>query len=223
VFAFLSFETRRRYVPIDIPITVTIPDDGMAALREALLGGSDPGPPAPVLPPGERSIDVEFPDEWVVVGDREDEAYQWPNVPLEHYDPFTVFEGRTSRGSIRLAIGRCRRAPVFGRDRLYLITFHITAGGKRPLCEFVEVDDYESTRELVAIIRGNGTGKRSMYPTGSNLPGAYRKLRIETYSDHIKWRGSYRQLAVVAHEADVDAMLNHTLIQAAFRFAIEPS
>jgi hypothetical protein len=210
-------------MPIDIPLTLTIHDDGIAALREALLGGADPGPPAPSMPSGERAIDVEFPEEWIAVEDREGESYQWPNVPLEDYDPFTVYEGTTSRGSIRLAVGRCQRAHVFGRDRLYLITFHITAGGKRPLCEFVEADDYESTGELVAIIRGNGTAKRSMFPPGSNLPGAYRKLRVETYSDRIVWRGSYGQLAVVANEGDADAMLNHTLIQAAFRFAIEPS
>lgn len=210
-------------MPIDIPITITIPDEGVEALRQALLGGTDPGSAPSPLPVGERYVDVEFPDQWPVVEVREGEAYQWPNVPLEHYDPFTVFEGTTSRGSIRLAIGRCQRARVFGRDRLYLITFHITAGGKRPLCEFVEADDYDSTREFVAIIRGNGTGKRSMYPPASNLPGAYRRLRIETYSDRIEWRGSYRQLAVVAHEDDAEAMLNHTLIQAGFRFAVEPS
>jgi hypothetical protein len=210
-------------VPIDIPITLTISDGGIEALREALLGSADPGPSAPSLPSGERITDVEFPSEWIAVEDRNGESYQWPNVPLEHYDPFTVYEGATPRGSIRLAIGRCERVHVFGRDRRYLITFHVTAGGKRPLCEFVEADDYESTRELVAIIRGNGTGKRSMFPPGGNLPGAYRKLRIETYSDRIEWRGSYRQLAVVAKENDADAMLNHTLIQAAFRFAIEPS
>ena len=209
-------------MPITIPATITISDEDVLALRVALEANiADARQTLPAL--GERDIDVEFPDTWQIVEDRENEAYQWPNVPRERYDPFTVYEGTTSNGSIRLAVGWCRRAPVFGKDRLYLITFHVTAGGKRPLCEFVEADDYESTRELVAIIRGNGAGQRSMYPVGSYLPGAYRNLRTETYSDRITFRGAYKQQAVVAREDDVGSMLNHSLIQADLRFAIKPS
>ena len=80
----------------------------------------------------ERYLDVELPERWEVVETRKGETYYWPQGPDEYTD-FTVYEGRTDRGTIRLAIGRCQRTEVWGRDRIYMITFHITAGGKRPL------------------------------------------------------------------------------------------
>jgi hypothetical protein len=208
---------------ITIPATITISADNVSVLRQALEGGQGSIPPVDGLNPGERYLDVEFPDAWRPVEQRTGETYHWPNLPLEQYAPFTVFEGSTTKGSIRLGIGRCQRAPVFGKDRLYLITFHMTAGGKRPLCEFVEVDDYRTTQELVAIIRGNGPSQRSMYPPTSVLPGPYGKLPTALYADRIKFRGSYKQQAVVAREDDVDTMLNHSLVQADLRFAIKPS
>jgi hypothetical protein len=170
----------------------------------------------------ERYIDVEFPERWELVETREGESYTWPEGPDE-YTEFNVYEGRTSRGVIRLAIGRCERTAVWGRDRVYLITFHITAGGKRPLCEFLEVDDYRASREFVAIIRGNGDSGRGMYSPDAHLPGVYRKLRVETYSDRIQFKGAWTKRAVVAEESDIESMLNHSLIQADQRFEIRPS
>jgi hypothetical protein len=170
----------------------------------------------------DRYMDVEFPERWTVVETREGETYYWPKA-TEEYSDFTVYEGRTGRGTIRLAIGRCQRVEVWGRNRPYLITFHITAGGKRPLCEFVATDDFSSTRELVAIIRGTGDSQRGMYGPGAHLPGAYRNLRVEIVKDRIGFKGAYNKQAIVAAEDDIDTMLNHSLIQAELRFEIRPS
>lgn len=170
----------------------------------------------------ERYMDVEFPERWELVETREGESYTWPEGP-DKYTEFNIYEGRTSRGVIRLAIGRCQRTEVWGRDRVYLITFHITAGGKRPLCEFLEVDNQATSGEFIAIIRGNGDSGRGMYSPGAHLPGAYRRLRIETYSDRIQFKGAWTKQAVVAKDGDIDSMLNHSLIQADQRFEIRPA
>lgn len=195
-------------------------------MRAAL--GLDPGAratataaPAP-LPPGEREL-VEFPTAWNVVEERNNESWPWPKRP-DQYDPFTVYEGATSKGAIRLAIGRCTRPHAWGKERVYLTTFYITPGEKRPLCEFVETDDYaETDREMVAIIRGTGASKRGMYDPSAALPGAYGALPVGVYSDHIRAPRSWAKQAVIAREDDIETMLNHSLIQADLRFDIRPS
>jgi hypothetical protein len=213
-------------MPVSIPATITVGDEGLAVLASAL--GLDPGlapkgGAAPfVLHLGERVLAIEFPSSWRNMGPRSDEFYTWPQGD-EHYDPFTVFEGTTSKGSIRLAVGRCQRAPAWGKERTYLITFHITTGGKRPLCEFLETDDYAKTREVIATIRGTGASKRGMYGPGDMLPSAYQKLNTGIYRDYIKVERSWNKQAVIAHEDDIDTMLAHSLIQADLRFDIHPS
>ncbi len=206
--------------------TIAIDDTELAKLAQAVAGANaaheDPERQGLTGAVAERYMDVEFPGRWELVATREGETYTWPQGPDE-YTNFQIYEGRTPRGTIRLAVGRCERTEVWGRDRVYLITFHITAGGKRPLCEFLETDDHATSREFIAIIRGNGDSGRGMYSPGAHLPGAYRKLRIETYSDRIAFKGAWTKQAVVAQEDDIDSMLNHSLIQAEQRFDIRPS
>jgi hypothetical protein len=206
--------------------TITLDDAELAKLAGAIAAAN--GGPAETDrqrltgETAERSMDVEFPEHWELVETRDGETYTWPEGPDE-YTEFNIYEGRTPRGVIRLAIGRCERTRVWGRDRVYMITFHITAGGKRPLCEFLEVDDHATSREFIAIIRGNGDSGRGMYSPSAPLPGAYRKLRIEIYSDRIRSKGAWTKQAVVAQDGDIDSMLNHSLIQADQRFEIRPA
>jgi hypothetical protein len=215
---------------ISLPAVITITEEGLRSLRDACrdldsaptAGVTEIAEEAPIAP-AERYLAVEFPLTWDLVEARDDESWQWPRVPLEKYDPFNVYEGKTSRGSIRLGIGRCRRTRTWGKDRIYLITFHVTAGGNRPLCEFLETDDYETSHELIAIIRGNGRLQRSMYDPGINPPSPYRHLRTEIYRDRINYKGSWDKQAVVAHKDDIQTMLNHSLIQAETRFNLKPS
>lgn len=206
--------------------TISIDDGELARLAQAIAGAnaaaSDPERQELTGATAERYMDVAFPEHWELVATREGESYTWPAGSDEYID-FNIYEGRTARGAIRLAIGRCDRTEVWGRDRVYLITFHITSGGKRPLCEFLETDDHATSREFIAIIRGNGDSGRGMYGPGVHLPGAYRKLRTEIYSDRIAFKGAWTKQAVVAHEGDIESMLNHSLIQADQRFDIRPS
>jgi hypothetical protein len=205
--------------------TVTLSDEDIRRIGAAVLAAqsglghhlADP----PRLAENERELDVEFPT-WRGLGERSDESYRWPQNQ-ETYNPFNLYEGTTSKGTIKLGIGWCERTKTWGKDRRYAITFHITEGGKRPLCEFLETDDFLTSREFVAIIRGAGMLQRSMYGPADVLPSAYRHLRTERYRDHIDYAGSWDKQAVVAVEGDVETMLNHSLIQAQLRFDIHPS
>jgi hypothetical protein len=208
-------------MPLTIRPTITLSDDDLAAILAALRPSRASGSTV-AHPPSEPDDDVRLPAGWSLVERREGERYTWPQGD-DVYDPFSVYEGRTSEGSIRLAIGRCDRAAVWGKDRLYLITFHITPGGKQPLCEFLEADDYAETRELVAIIRGTGESKRGMYAPEDGLPEAYASLRTGIYRKYIDADRSWDKQAVIAREDDVETMLNHSLIQAGLRFGIRPS
>lgn len=205
-------------MPVEIHPTLRLSDDDILRIAAAIAEQA-PGvtPPAP-----QRELAVEFPERWNEIEERSGESYRWPQDD-EYYDPFTVYEGRTSRGRIRLAIGWCERTNTWGRDRRYAIVFYISDGGKRPLCEFLASDLVEETGDYVAIIRGAGALQRSMYDPGMVLPGPYRHLRVENYRDHIDYAGSWSKQAVVATEDDIDSMLRHAMIQAELRFNLVPS
>ncbi|MEA2404886.1 MAG: hypothetical protein QOE08_1533 [Thermoleophilaceae bacterium] len=160
---------------------------------------------------------VEQPSAWRLVEERTGETYTW-GQGRDVYDPFRVYEGVTSLGTIRLAVGECSRPAIRGRDRRYFTTFYVTPrGSKKPISEFLETDDHASSGQLVAIIKGRDGGAK-MYDPGDPLPIDYKAFRVETYRDRVNFPGAYRKLGVVAHEFDVATMLGHTLIQAQTRF-----
>jgi hypothetical protein len=82
-----------------------------------------------------------------------------------------------------------------------------------PLAEFLAVDDYTETGDLIAVIRGSDGGRRMYGPT-EDLPPAYAQFRIATYRDRVQAKGAWNKLAVVAAKTDTDTILNHALIQA---------
>jgi hypothetical protein len=80
-------------------------------------------------------------------------------------------------------------------------------GHKDPISPFVAADDYDETREMVAIIRGKGETGRQMYSPGDQLPPPYRDLKVEVLGDRIK--GHYHKCCVLAREDDTETMLRH--------------
>lgn len=193
----------------------------------ALLGehGFDPPTVSPATDdlPKEGSMTIAAPiktAEWEFLHNREGETYEWPEL-TERYRRFDVYRGSNDQGTIDFAIGECERYKTWGRDRKYYIVFHVTAGFKRPLVEFLEADDYEQSRELIAVIRGSDGG-RKLYNPSDTLPAAYDDFEVVTYRDRIDVKGSWNKLAVVAHEDDHATMLGHALFQAESRFGIAP-
>jgi hypothetical protein len=160
-----------------------------------------------------RGRRADLPEDWRLVREREGESYQWPDE-RDRYSRYRVFMG-TARveGAVYIGLGETVRKNKWGRDRKYVVAFLSSGSPQQPLAEFVAADDYEQTRELVAVIRGSDGGRR-MYGAGDALPDAYEeRFRTEMYSDRVVHRGVWNKVVVVAREDDYEAMLNHALIQ----------
>jgi hypothetical protein len=160
----------------------------------------------------------DLPEDWRLVREREGESYQWPDE-RDRYSRYRVFMGTTNvEGAVYIGLGETVRKNKWGRDRKYVVAFQSGGSPQQPLAEFVAVDDYEQTRELVAVIRGSDGGRR-MYGAGDALPEAYReRFRTQMYSDRVVHPGVWNKVVVVAREDDDEAMLNHALIQSRRRY-----
>jgi hypothetical protein len=152
-------------------------------------------------------------EDWRLVRERKGESYQWPDE-RDRYARYRVFIGTTrAEGAVHIGLGETIRKNKWGRDRKYVVAFLSSGSPQRPLAEFVATDDYEKTRELVAVIRGSDGGRR-MYGAGDALPRVYReRFQTQLYSERVVYPGVWNKVVVVAREDDDYAMLNHALIQ----------
>ncbi len=115
---------------------------------------------------------LDLPEDWRLVREREGESYRWPNE-RDQYKPYRVFVGTTrAEGAVQIGLGETSRKNRWGRDRKYVVAFLSAGSPQQPLVEFVAADDYQQTRELVAVIRGSDGGRR-MYGVGDALPAVY--------------------------------------------------
>ena len=89
---------------------------------------------------------------------------------------------------------------------------------RRPIVVFTEADDFETTGDLLAIIKGKGDGGRSMYGPGDELPPGYERLQVEIFRDRITGPQAFNKLAVVAKGGDPQAMCTHAALQIALRW-----
>ena len=156
---------------------------------------------------------LDLPEDWRLLREREGESYRWPNG-RDRYKPYRVFIGTTrAEGAVQVGLGETIRKNKWGRDRKYVVAFLTAGSPQQPLVEFVAADDYEQTRELVAVIRGSDGGRR-MYGVGDALPAVYtERFQIHTYNERVVHPGAWNKMVVVAREDDDEAMLNHALIQ----------
>jgi hypothetical protein len=130
-----------------------------------------------------------------------------------------VFVGTTrAEGAVQIGLGETIRKNRWGRDRKYVVAFLSGGSPQQPLVEFVAADDYEQTRELVAVIRGSDGGRR-MYGVGDALPAVYtERFRTQVYNERVVHPGVWNKMVVVAREDDDEAILNHALIQSRRRY-----
>jgi hypothetical protein len=156
---------------------------------------------------------VDLPEAWTLVGERESQSYQWPDE-RDLYSRYRVFMSVTrAEGAVQIGLGETVRTKKWGRDRKYVVAFLSSGSPQQPLAEFVAADDYEQTRELVAVIRGSDGGRR-MYGVGDALPEVYlKRFRTQLYGERVDYPGVWNKAVVVAREDDHTTMLNHALIQ----------
>ena len=197
------------------PLLTQLADAGFASPIIKHVGADvpsgDPSPPA-------RGKRADLPEDWRLVHAREGESYRWPKG-RDRYSPYRVFMATTrSEGAVQIGLGETIRKNRWGRDRKYVVAFLSGGSPQQPLVEFVAADDYEDTRELVAVIRGSDGGRR-MYGAGDSLPAVYtERFRTQIYNERVVHPGVWNRVVVVAHEDDDEAMLNHALIQSRRRY-----
>jgi hypothetical protein len=167
---------------------------------------------------GDRAEVGDLPQDWRVVRERKGESYRWPQG-RDRYSPYRVFIGTTrAEGAVQIGLGATSRKNRWGRDRKYVVAFLSGGAPQQPLVEFLAADDYDKTRELVAVIRGSDGGRR-MYGAGDPLPAIYtERFRTQLYSERVVYPGVWNKVVVVAREDDDEAILNHALIQSRRRY-----
>ena len=160
----------------------------------------------------------DLPQDWRLVREREGDSYRWPKG-RDRYSPYRVFMGSTrAEGAVQIGLGDTVRENRWGRDRKYVVAFLSSGAPQQPLVEFLAADDYEQTRELVAVIRGSDGGRR-MYGAGDALPALYsERFRTQMYTERVVYPGAWNKVAVVAREDDDETILNHALIQSRRRY-----
>ena len=180
------------------------------------------GTSAPTVPPTGllllRPGSPDLPEEWRLLREREGESYRWPKR-RDGYAPYRIFMGTTrAEGAVQIGLGETIRENAWGRERKYVVAFLSGGSPQHPLVEFVAADDFEDTRELVAVIRGSDGGRR-MYGLGDKLPAVYaERFRTQLYNERVVHPGAWNKVVVVAREDDDAAMLNHALIQSRRRY-----
>ena len=186
----------------DRPIITSLGADGASEQADALA----------------RRPTADLPEDWRLLRERDGESYRWPNG-RERYSPYRMFMATTrTEGAVQIGLGETIRKNKWGRDRKYVVAFLSGGSPQQPLVEFVAADDYEHTRELVAVIRGSDGGRR-MYGAGDTLPALYtERFTTQSYNERVVYPGVWNKAVVVAREDDDQAMLNHALIQSRRRY-----
>ena len=212
------------------PFSVTVPNVPDRELGPLLTQLSEAGFDNPIITPvgadgaaakaaaRARGGPADLAGDWRLVREREGESYRWPQG-RDRYAPYRVFMATTrAEGAVQIGLGETLRENRWGRDRKYVVAFMSSGSPQEPLVEFVAADDYDQTRELVAVIRGSDGGRR-MYGAGDALPAVYtERFRTQIYNERIMYPGAWNKVVVVAREDDDEAMLNHALIQSRRRY-----
>ena len=203
------------------PFSVTVhnvPDRDLGPLLTQLSRAGFNSPIIESLGASVGSDDADLPEEWRPVQERDGESYRWPNG-RDRYSPYRVYVGTTrGEGAVHIGLGETVRENRWGRDRKYIVAFLSGGSPQHPLVEFAAADDYQQSRELVAVIRGSDGGRR-MYDAGDPLPAPYTdRFRTQIYNERVVYPGAWNKVVVVAHEDDERAILNHALIQSRRRY-----
>jgi hypothetical protein len=157
-----------------------------------------------------------LPEAWRLIRELEGQSYAWPEL-REAYAEYRVYAGETEReGTVHIALGKSPRYATWGRKRTHVVAFLTSGSPQTPLAEFVGTDDFDETRELIAVIRGrDGLRSKKMFSPGDSLPAVYReRFRTGLFSDRLDVRGAWAKVGVLAREDEPDVMLDHALVQA---------
>lgn len=132
---------------------------------------------------------------------------RWPEG-IEVMDQAVHFSVRWNGQPFRVSVGRVTGGrDAFGRNRERV---HVVVENQ-VRAEFVETDEYESTRELVCVLKRPGGNVHAQRE--SEVPEDYRNFRLERFSELIRQKGTYKGLAVVVSDTEHQAMATYGLLR----------
>lgn len=149
---------------------------------------------------------------WTLIDRRDGESQRWPDGNVDTYSEFGVYEGDGVFRGVRLALGRVSTP---GKEH-EVVGFTLGAQSKRPLTVFFPADDYDSTSELLSLIRGKDGGRGGFGPT-DRLPLEYAGFSIDILGRRIQKKFNLKAVVVIDTHDGLNEMLNHTAIQAKTR------
>ncbi len=142
--------------------------------------------------------------------------FSWPtskgNSSVEHYDTgFETIRNLDGRNHVfrigftnREAAGMMRRRATVWID-------------KRPIVEFAGSNQYEDDGQMAAVIRTpNG---RQLSPN-DKVPNEYREFKIARYCNVVDGPRASANMAVVANKDDLESMIRHAAIRAAWKHLV---
>lgn len=143
-----------------------------------------------------------------------DFRYKWPSGNIETFPSWIEYRGRseTREHTVRVAFGL---RPVYGRDRLHPVVFL----DGYPHAEFVGVDDFETTGEVVSEIRVRseaGGAPMCRYPEDV-VPERYSVFRVGGLPTRIEAKWVHRAWAVLANVWDHKTMIDLAVLRQAER------
>jgi len=169
-------------------------------------------------PSVERAAPVELHrvEPWLHTGLIEGFVAKWPEGE-ESWGPLDVYETHEGGGVVEFALGAPKhRLNLYGRDRGWVSIWQVRNGRPtRQLANFIETDSFETTGLRAALISGMGPTRKANYaPEDSEaLPSAYNSMKLAVQRDVIDGPNSRNRLVVLASGDDLDAMLDHALVQ----------
>lgn len=144
---------------------------------------------------------------WMEIDRSVSETYGWPDGSIETFRPMVTYTGTGLRTGITLSLGHEVRGNVVG--------FIGSGASRRGLTVFFPADDFETSNEMISMIRGGGDSGRAGFGPVATLPDAYRSFEVGILKDRVA--GKYNVQAVVAKADDFETMLSHTALQAKLR------
>ncbi len=155
---------------------------------------------------------------WMQTGEPEGETYRWPDGNVDEYVRFMTFEGGpplkegVHSREMNLGIGFLENGEVVG------FVMSNDGSSKRGIAYFQRTDTFETSGELISMIRGGGERGRSGFPPDGPPPAAYKKFDLESLRE--RKEGKWNVLGITANPNDADglaAVLDHTALQARLR------
>src|SRR4051812_37181830 len=144
---------------LTLPDALIISRRHINAMLDELLAASQQGDVGVPLAADARAVEEEpaqafTPGDWREAERQTGISYRWMDGNIDDYTEFAVYEDGDS--GVAMGIGKIAPKEIRGKQRSYQVVFSMEGTKLDPMAVFNEADDFDSTRELLALVRGKG-------------------------------------------------------------------